>query len=1052
MKNPHHPDLHITAMLRATRYGTDAHWVEHVPFLFWLVDALQPRVIADLGRTRTELCIPLCEAAQSLNPCHVHVGSPTEDARAPSWVDAFVQTVPTALLNQMTVHVGDVTELIEAIGPDTIDLLHVDATEEAATGPLVGALSARAVVVSHQPQSETSTAGLHPVFEFSHAGGLSISSMGTEPPEALRRLAALSPDDSIQVRTMFERLGSAIRTGVLLRESQRTEAQQETELERLRSANADLTRERDRLVAAVEQQLRASQANAEAAQAHARVAQANAEAARRSEELLEHIYRSRSWRITRPLRTRPSRNRAQPSAEEASRWDVPNDRTPPQEGDLSAAELPTNSTEDDPWAAEIRASRLVDEAWYLARYPEVAAAGCDPVLHQLGHYGPQGLGWGGLADQDPNPWFDSRWYRARYGDDLAPGRAPLLDYLRASPEEDRDPSVWFDSHWFREHRDFADESADHHVPALVQFQELGQPREHCFPGRLMSMTRIRVVFLSGLPDHPGHRYRVLDAAAALPPDVYEVFVLALNEWPARRWVVANADLLWIWRAPMSGPLDEIVAYARSFGARVIVDVDDLIFDDSLTAAEVDGLRSQRVDQAEQAEQARLMRETMARSDLIVTPTRSLAQEARSFGFKAAVLPNGHDIAFARAAVEAKSRRGLVHDRRVRVGYATGSKTHQKDLAVAAGALAAVLAANRHVLLVLYRGAIDLSEFPEFDSRVDAQIEWREPVPLEHLPFEYARFDVNIAPLEVNNRFCESKSALKFNEAALVAVPTVASPTGPYQEAISPGVNGFLASSPEEWASALNLLISDAKLRHSVGERARLEALWRYGPETRTRRMRHVVESTLAAALPTEPAEHSRPCTPLGAWPATYCVPRADLVQASPSRVTVALVASQNDAVECLREVPPNELRSLDLLILEPPGGGSAPPEWDNLTERMARAAVIPLPNVARVRDLAEVAAHHVRTEWILWLPAHSVLSKEGVKRLLQIADATLRPIVTPGLLRVEILDGVELLAAGELADMSLVSTALASRSTAVLDPQMPVDAKLWDELERAFWT
>ena len=44
--------------------------------------------------------------------------------------------------------------------------------------------------------------------------------------------------------------------------------------------------------------------------------------------------------------------------------------------------------------------------------------------------------------------------------------------------------------------------------------------------------------------------------------------------------------------------------------------------------------------------------------------------------------------------------------------------------------------------------------------------------------EKARFDINLAPLEVGNPFCEAKSQLKFFEAGLVNCTTIASPTGP----------------------------------------------------------------------------------------------------------------------------------------------------------------------------------------------------------------------------------------------------------------------------------
>src|SRR5262249_28386581 len=159
-----------------------------------------------------------------------------------------------------------------------------------------------------------------------------------------------------------------------------------------------------------------------------------------------------------------------------------------------------------------------------------------------------------------------------------------------------------------------------------------------------------------------------------------------------------------------------------------------------------------------------------------------------------------------------------------IGYAAGSLTHQADFAVAATPIADVLRAHAEVRLVLFNGALDLDEFPEFDDLRD-QVEWRAIVPLEALAAELARLDIDIAPVEVGNAFCEAKSALKFFEAALVDVPTVASPTAPYRALIDDGITGCLASDENAWRDALNRLVSDASRRAAMGAAARRSVLW-----------------------------------------------------------------------------------------------------------------------------------------------------------------------------------------------------------------------------------
>lgn len=101
----------------------------------------------------------------------------------------------------------------------------------------------------------------------------------------------------------------------------------------------------------------------------------------------------------------------------------------------------------------------------------------------------------------------------------------------------------------------------------------------------------------------------------------------------------------------------------------------------------------------------------------------------------------------------------------------------------------------------------------------------EFVPWQRLPDLLATFDVNLAPLEHGNPFCEAKSELKWVEAAAVGVPTVASPTAPFRSAIRHGETGFLASTTQEWVDALRLLATDPVRRQAVGAAAaeKLEA-------------------------------------------------------------------------------------------------------------------------------------------------------------------------------------------------------------------------------------
>ena len=121
------------------------------------------------------------------------------------------------------------------------------------------------------------------------------------------------------------------------------------------------------------------------------------------------------------------------------------------------------------------------------------------------------------------------------------------------------------------------------------------------------------------------------------------------------------------------------------------------------------------------------------------------------------------------------------------------------------------------------------------------------MPVDDLSSELVRFDINLAPLEVGNPFCEAKSELKYFEAALVGVPTVASPTVPFAEAIKHEITGFLASSPEEWYESLKRLVNDPELRRQMGTEAFLDVLWKYGPERRAELAAGILEQVVSGS-------------------------------------------------------------------------------------------------------------------------------------------------------------------------------------------------------------
>jgi glycosyltransferase involved in cell wall biosynthesis len=98
--------------------------------------------------------------------------------------------------------------------------------------------------------------------------------------------------------------------------------------------------------------------------------------------------------------------------------------------------------------------------------------------------------------------------------------------------------------------------------------------------------------------------------------------------------------------------------------------------------------------------------------------------------------------------------------------------------------------------------------------------------LDNLPWseetEVARIqdmDIGIMPL-TDTPWARGKCGYKLIQYMACGLPVVASPVGVNADIVEHGVNGFLASTEEEWRTALGVLLSDPELRRRMGAEGR----------------------------------------------------------------------------------------------------------------------------------------------------------------------------------------------------------------------------------------
>lgn len=341
----------------------------------------------------------------------------------------------------------------------------------------------------------------------------------------------------------------------------------------------------------------------------------------------------------------------------------------------------------------------------------------------------------------------------------------------------------------------------------------------------------KVLFIIGIDGAP-LRYRAHLPAEALRMRGHEVVVRHYRD-PALLGDVEDADAVVLYRVPATVQVLDLIERFRTCGREVPVlyDVDDLIFDSSLRGT-LDGL--EKLSEAEEElwwHGVDRYRTTLEACDGFVGSTDMLCQEAtRLTGLPSYRYANGVGTLLAQASDRVLLEEGAREDSTVTIGYFSGTTTHDADWAMVEPALAAVMRRHPEVRLRLGGHLEPTGALSEFAPRISRS----GFVPWYRLPELLRATDICLAPLTGDSVFNESKSAIKWLEAALVSRPTVATPTGPFREVIEHGRTGMLASTTQEWEEAIEELVTSVALRTSIGAAARREALLELSPRTQGR--------------------------------------------------------------------------------------------------------------------------------------------------------------------------------------------------------------------------
>ena len=355
-----------------------------------------------------------------------------------------------------------------------------------------------------------------------------------------------------------------------------------------------------------------------------------------------------------------------------------------------------------------------------------------------------------------------------------------------------------------------------------------------------------VAYVYEVPDTSTFRYRVFNMVEALGADAHDQPISATwftrAELPILERLIGDVKTLVICRTRYTARLDSLVTRARAAGCRVLFDVDDLIFDTRYVSLVLETLDRNPGEAMLDEWFAAMSRvgALLRLCDGAISTNHFLAARIEEFAqlptwvvpnfLNALQLDRSEEIRRARDSSERSN--GVTS-----IGYFSGTPTHNRDFELVSTALANVMTRHTDVRLLIV-GFLDVgSALRGFGERIDI-LPLTDFLTLQTL---IGATSLNIVPLQTNV-FSNSKSELKYFEAAIVETPTLATPTYSFRLAIEDGVNGYLVDA-YDWENRIEQAVRGDLDLAGVSVRGLEHALRWYTPAAQVAAIRDAVLGT-----------------------------------------------------------------------------------------------------------------------------------------------------------------------------------------------------------------
>lgn len=336
-----------------------------------------------------------------------------------------------------------------------------------------------------------------------------------------------------------------------------------------------------------------------------------------------------------------------------------------------------------------------------------------------------------------------------------------------------------------------------------------------------ALARPRIALIGALDLPQCKKYRVLQKVEELETHGCRVVVSGHADVPRSFDAMQLASAVLFYRVPDGPVFQAYLGEAARLSLPTAYDIDDPVFCRTIYA------ENANLQTLTPAERNHLLADTerylaaMQRCDTIIVSTPGLADVAIA-------CVNGKAVHLWRNAIDAESQAicaeivGSTARRdpsRVRIGYMSGSRAHDKDFETIGPALAAVLEKHQQAELLIAGYAQVPAPLTPYQHRITVR-----PFSSYRGYFQaLSEVDIVAIPL-LADTFNACKSAIRFLEAAMLEKACVVSAVGDFLHVIEHGRTGYLAGSTEDWMFHLSALIESGERRQRIGAAARVAVI------------------------------------------------------------------------------------------------------------------------------------------------------------------------------------------------------------------------------------